>query len=50
MVGEGDRVAVRCTASATQRGEFMGIGPTGRRVTMAGMSILRIVHGTITEE
>ena len=50
VIGEGNKVTVRYTAHATHRGEFMGIAPTGRRVTMPGMSILRIAGGKIVEE
>ncbi len=50
VVAEGDKVAVRYTARATHQGEFMGIAPTGKQVTMAGMSVLRIVGGKIVEE
>src|SRR4249920_2345139 len=33
IIAEGDRVAIRISSSGTQRGEFAGISPTGRRVT-----------------
>ena len=35
MIAEGDRVAVRLTASATQTGEIMNIPPSGKRYTIA---------------
>ena len=52
MVVEGDKVAVRWTWSGTHVGELklMGIPPTGKRVTMTGISILHIVGGKIAEE
>jgi len=50
MVAEGDKVAVRWTWRGTHRGEFMGVAPTGKRVTITGISILRIVGGKIVEE
>ena len=49
IVGEGDRVAVRHTHHATQRGEFAGIPPTGTRVTVSGIEILRLRDGQIVE-
>ncbi len=50
MVAEGDRVAVRWTWSGKHTGEYMGIAPTGKRVTMTGISIIHIVGGKIVEE
>ncbi len=49
LVAEGDRVAVRLTFSGTQQGEFMGIPPTGKSFTLAGMNVFRIEHGKIAE-
>ncbi len=50
MIAEGDKVAVRWTGRGTQKGEFMGIAPTGKQVTITGNSILRIAGGKIVEE
>ncbi|GAH49735.1 unnamed protein product, partial [marine sediment metagenome] len=50
MVAEDDKVAVRWTWRGTHTGEYMGIAPTGKQVTMTGISILRIVGGKIVEE
>jgi steroid delta-isomerase-like uncharacterized protein len=49
MVAEGDRVAVRHIHHATQTGEFAGIPPTGKRVTVTGIEVLRIRDGRVTE-
>ncbi len=50
MVAEGDKVAVRWTWSGKHTGEYMGIAPTGKRVTITGISIIRIAGGKIVEE
>jgi steroid delta-isomerase-like uncharacterized protein len=49
VVGEEDRGVVRWTAHGTHRGEFMGLAPTGKRMSMAGISIYRIAGGKIVE-
>ncbi len=46
---EGDKVAVRPRISGTHNGPFMGIGPTGRRVTVEGIAIYRLAGGRIVE-
>ncbi len=48
-ISEGDRVAVRWTATATHLGDLMGIPPTGRRGTLDGCDILRVSGGRIVE-
>ena len=50
MFGEGNQVAVRWTWSGAHTGELMGIAPTGKQVTMTGISIMHIVGGKITKE
>jgi steroid delta-isomerase-like uncharacterized protein len=50
VVAEEDKIAVRWTWRGTHKGEYMGIAPTGKQVTMTGISILRIVGGKIVEE
>ena len=50
MVAEGDKVVVRWVGRGTQTGEIMGIAPTGKEVTVTGISILHIVGGKIAEE
>lgn len=50
MIAEGDMVATRTTGRGTHTGEFIGIPPTGKQVTMTGMDIHRIVDGKIVEE
>jgi len=50
MIAEGDKVTIRWTALGTHQGEFMGIPPTGNRVTTAGITIYRIANGLIEED
>jgi predicted ester cyclase len=45
IVAEGDRVVVRQTWTGTQQGEFMGIQPTGRRVSFGVIDVLRAAAG-----
>jgi predicted ester cyclase len=48
-IAEGDKVALRVMMHGTHRGEFFGIPPTGKRVTVSGIHILRIANGKIAE-
>ena len=50
MVAEDDKVAVQWKGAGTHRGEFFGVAPTGKRVTIAGISIIQIVDGKIIRE
>jgi predicted ester cyclase len=49
MVGEGDRVAVRFGLEGTHRAEFLGVCPSGRRVTAEGITIFRFEAGECVE-
>ena len=49
MIAEGDKVVARTVMRATHTGDFFGIPPTGRRVELAGVHILRIANGRIAE-
>jgi len=49
MVAEGDKVAGRWTATATQTGELVGIPPTGKQATWTGISIYRFADGKVVE-
>jgi steroid delta-isomerase-like uncharacterized protein len=49
MVAEGDRVAVRLTARATQTGEFMGLPPSGKSYEIGEIHWFRIRDGQIVE-
>jgi steroid delta-isomerase-like uncharacterized protein len=49
IIAEGDKVAVRWTWTATHTGEFMGISPTGRQMSITGTSIHRFADGKFVE-
>ncbi len=49
MIAEGDKVVARVSVSGTHQGEFMGIAPTGNRVTITGIDILRLTDGKVVE-
>ena len=48
-IAEGDEVACHFTLRATHQGEFMGIPPSGRQVTLTGITILRFAGGKCVE-
>jgi steroid delta-isomerase-like uncharacterized protein len=49
QIAEGDRVATRWTGTGTHDGELAGIAPTGKRVTVPGMEMVRIANGKLVE-
>jgi predicted ester cyclase len=49
LLAEGARVVERWTGRGTHRGEFQGIAPTGRQVTVVGSVFYRLASGKITE-
>jgi len=49
QLAEGDKVATRWIAHGTHQGEFMGIAPSGQRMSVTGMSFHRIEQGRIQE-
>ena len=49
MLADGDRVVDRVTVRGTDRGEFMGLPPTGKLMTITEMHIARLAGGKIVE-
>lgn len=49
LVGEGDIVVERFTASGTHRGELMGVAATGRVIVLRGIQMFRIENSMIVE-
>lgn len=46
---DGDRVVIRWRSSGTHLGEFQGIAPTGKKITVSGITISRFADGKIAE-
>jgi steroid delta-isomerase-like uncharacterized protein len=49
LIAEGSIVAVRYRWQGTHRGTFLGIAPTGRRLSVRGMDFYRIERGRLLE-
>ncbi len=50
MVAEGDRIMQYYVWTGTHEGPFLGIPPTGRRVSVPAVAILRFRDGKLVEE
>jgi len=48
-IEQGDMVAARWTIAMTHTGQFLGIAPANKRVSVNGISIQRFVDGQIME-
>ena len=49
LIAEGDKVVVRWSLRATHQGEYQGRPPTGKTVSVTGMSLFRLADGKIQE-
>jgi steroid delta-isomerase-like uncharacterized protein len=49
VVCENDKVVVSWIISGTHKGEFMGVSPTNKKVSVAGITILSIGNGKILD-
>jgi steroid delta-isomerase-like uncharacterized protein len=49
MIAEGEKVAACWTISGTHKGEYLGIRPTGRKVSVEGITIHHIKNGKILD-
>jgi len=49
MIAEGDTVATRLTFHGTHTHEFMGIAPTGKKVTVPALDMARFEGGKLVE-
>ncbi len=50
LVAAGEKVAVRWTGQGTHRGEYGGVAPTGKPVSVTGINILQLAGGKLVEE
>ncbi len=49
LIAEDDRVVVRWRLLGTHKGEFRGIAPSGRAITLKGIAIHRVQGGKLME-
>ncbi len=49
MFAEGDKVVVRYTMTGTNQGSYMGAPPTGKKISLNGISIYKIAGGRLVE-
>jgi C-1 hydroxylase len=49
IIAEEDKVWVRLTYTGTHTGEFLGLAPTGNKITVAAVAIYRVVNGKLVE-
>ena len=49
LLADGDKVVLHMTWTGTQKGEFMGIPPTGRSISIDVIDIMRIAEGQFVE-
>jgi predicted ester cyclase len=49
QIAEGEWVVTCITASGTHSGEWIGIAPTGQRVTFTGVNVDRVLGGKLVE-
>jgi predicted ester cyclase len=49
IIAEGNKLWVRLTYTATHTGEFLGVAPTGNKITSRAVDIHRLVNGKVVE-
>jgi predicted ester cyclase len=48
-VEQGNTIAARCTVRGTHTGDGIGFAPTGRRVELLGMTVVKVKDGKMVE-
>ena len=49
VLADEDKIAIAYTVTGTQKGEFLGIAPTGRKIRARGVQIARFKDGKMVE-
>ena len=49
LIAEGDKVVLSMTWTGTQKGEFMGVPPTGKSISIGVIDIIRLAEGKFVE-
>jgi len=49
MIAEGDKVWVRFKETGTHTGDYFGLAPTGKKITVSAVHNFRIVNGKVVE-
>jgi steroid delta-isomerase-like uncharacterized protein len=49
IIAEGETVVTRYSARGTHKGDLSGIAPTGKKVTVSGVTIARFANGKLVE-
>lgn len=49
-IAEADKVVVRWSGHATHKGPFLDVPPTGKQVTLEGITIFRVEKGRVAEQ
>ena len=49
LIAEGDKVTKIWTAHGTQKGDLMGIPPTGKSIVIKGIEVFRLANGKVAE-
>lgn len=49
LIVDGDLAVIRWTITGTHKGDLFGVVPTGKRIAVSGMDMLRVVDGKFVE-
>jgi predicted ester cyclase len=49
LIGEGDWLAARATTHGTHQGTIFGVAPTGRKIAVTGLTMVRLKDGKLAE-